>query len=102
MENIKKLTEIIEIAESVKPACKNCKNYCDGGCTFGCVNEMRKITTPNYSCSNFDGKYVFKESTVDTLRDLLRDAKRVNEGMKNLTLLLSGKINEDDFNEIVG
>jgi hypothetical protein len=36
------------------------------------------------------------------LRDLLKIANRLDEGMKNLNLLLDGKITEKDFNDIVG
>lgn len=103
MENIKKvLSEIIEQASCITPKCQNCKSYKKGGCTFGCVNERLRITSPNYSCDNFDGVYVFNENTVDILKDLLKSAERVDEGMKNLGLLLEGKITEDEFKDILG
>lgn len=103
MENIKnKLSEIIEQASSETPKCMYCKSYKKGGCTFNCVNERVRLTAPNYCCDNFDGVYVLGEGTVDTLKDLLKAAERVDEGMKNLNLLLEGKITEKDFNEIVG
>ena len=103
MENIKKeLSQIIEQASCVTPKCQNCKSYKKGGCTFGCVNERMRITSPNYSCDNFDGVFTFNENTIDILKDLLKAAERVDEGMKNLDLLLSGKITEDEFKDIVG
>lgn len=103
MENIKKeLSQIIEQASCVTPKCQNCKSYKKGGCTFGCVNERMRITSPNYSCDNFDGVFTFNENTIDILKDLLKAAERVDEGMKNLELLLSGKITEDEFKDIVG
>ena len=61
-----------------------------------------RITSPNYSCDNFDANYNLNEDTIDTLRDLLKSVKRVDEGVKNLELLLSGKITEDEFNDLVG
>ena len=103
MENIKnKLSEIIEQASCVSPKCMYCQSYKSGGCSFGCVNERVKITSPNYSCDNFNANYTLNEKTLDNLRDLLKAAERVDEGMKNLDLLLSGKISEDEFNDIVG
>lgn len=103
MKDIKnKLNTILEQASCVKPACKNCESYKNGGCTFGCLNERVKITSPNYSCDNFKCVYSFNENTLDSLRDLLKDVERVEEGVKNLELLLSGKINENDFVDIVG
>ena len=42
------------------------------------------------------------EDNIDTLRDLLKSVKRVDEGVKNLELLLAGKITEDEFNDLVG
>lgn len=102
MKDIKnKLNSILEQLNCDKPACKNCKSYKNGGCSFGCVNERLKITTPNYSCNNFDAVYEFNERTKATLTDLLKDVERVDEGMKNLELLLAGKITETDFNDIV-
>jgi hypothetical protein len=111
MEDLKdKLKLIIEKSNTDKPACKNCKSYLDGACIFGCVNERRmgtykfsnkKLTTPDYSCNNFDAVYNFEESTVDVLRDLLHDIERVDEGKLNLELLLSGKINESEFVDIM-
>jgi hypothetical protein len=103
MEAIKEfLSEIIEQAGCDVPKCKNCHHYNDNGCTFGCLNERVRLTSPNYSCDNFDGNYVFEEKTLDNLRDLLKIANRLDEGMKNLNLLLDGKITEKDFNDIVG
>lgn len=103
MENIKKrLSEIIEQASYISPKCQYCQSYKSGGCSFGCVNERVKITSPNYSCSNFNANYALNEDTVDILRDLLKSAERVDEGMKNLDLLLSGKITEDEFKDLIG
>ncbi|MCM1221191.1 MAG: hypothetical protein NC548_42595 [Lachnospiraceae bacterium] len=107
MKEIKdKLELIIEKSNTDKPACKNCKSFCDGKCLFGCVNERNmsgyrfnngRITSPEYSCSNFNVVYNLSESTVDVLRDMLKDIERVNEGKKNLELLLTDKITEDEF-----
>lgn len=103
MENIKeKLSKIIEQASCGTPKCANCASYNGNGCVFGSLNERVKITTPNYSCDNFNGRYAFEEKTVDVLRDLLKIAERLDEGEKNLNLLLEGKITEKDFNDIVG
>lgn len=103
MKNIKeRLTEIIEQASCETPKCANCKSYNGNGCTFGYLNERVKMTTPNYSCDNFDGRYVFEEKTIDVLRDLLKVAERLDEGEKNLDLLLEGKITEKEFNDIIG
>ena len=103
MENIKnKLSNIIEQAGCETPKCQNCKSYKNGGCTFNCVNERVRLTSPNYSCDNFDGNYVLGEKTLDNLRELQKLAERLDEGMKNLDLLLDGKISEKDFNDIVG
>ena len=103
MENIKEtLSAIIEQASSVSPKCQYCKSYKSGGCSFGCVNERLRITSPNYSCEHFDANYALNEKTVEVLKDLLKNYERVDEGIKNLDLLLEGKITEDDFNELVG
>ena len=103
MENIKKrLLEIIEQASCVTPKCQYCKSYKKGGCTFNSVNERMRLTSPNYSCDHFDGNYVLGEGTVNNLKDLLKAVERVDEGMKNLDLLLEGKITEKDFNDLVG
>ena len=102
MNNIKeKLQTIIEQAECTKPACKNCVSYKNGGCSFGCVNERLKLTTENYSCDNFNSLYGFNEDTICVLKDLLKDIKRIDESVKNFELLLSGKITEKDFIDIV-
>ena len=102
MENIKeRLSEIIEQASCVTSKCQYCKSYKQGGCSFGCVNERLRITSPNYSCDNFDANYPFNESTIDILRDLLKTYERVDEGLKNLELLLAGKITEEEFKDIV-
>lgn len=111
MKDLKDKVElIIEQSTLVKPTCKNCKSYINGTCTFGCVNERNiygyrmntgKLTTPDYSCSNFESTYSFNEDTVDVLNDVLKDIARVNEAKKNLELLLSGKITESDFVEIM-
>ena len=42
------------------------------------------------------------DDVLDTLTDLLKSVKRVDEGVKNLELLLAGKITEDEFNDLVG
>lgn len=106
-----RIQTIIEKSNSDKPACKNCKSYCDGICSFGSVNERNgnryrfsngKATTPDYSCSNFDIVYNLSERTKETLTNLMKDIDRVNEGAVNLELLLSGRMSEEDFNEILG
>ena len=103
MENIKKkLSEIIEQASNVSPKCQYCQSYKTGGCSFGCVNERVRLTSPNYSCENFNANYSLNEKTLDNLRDLLKAVERVDEGIKNLDLLLSGKITEDEFNDLIG
>ena len=103
-----KINDIIEQSNTDKPACKNCKRYCDGTCLSGKVNEMNgngyskvKMTTPNYSCSEFDVRYNISEDTRDSLRTLLNDLQRVNEATMALDMLLAGKINENEFNEIL-
>lgn len=111
MENLKnKIELIIEQSNAEKPQCKNCQSYCDGACVFGSVNERngysyrfgnKKITSPTYSCDNFKGTYNFNEKTIDTLSDVLKSIEHVNECKKNLELLLSGKITESDFNDIM-
>lgn len=103
MENIKeRLTAIIEQASCETPKCQNCVSFKTGGCTFGCVNERMRITSPNYSCGNFSAVYSLNENTIDILKDLLKAAERVDEGMKNLDLLLAGKISEDEFKDLIG
>ena len=103
MENINKiLSEIIEQAACIEPKCQNCKSYCHGGCSYGCLNERVRLTSPNYSCEHFDNVYTFNEKTIDNLKDLLKCSQRLDEGVKNLTLLLEGKITEEDFNDLVG
>lgn len=98
--DIKKiLTDIVENANN-SPACKDCTSYKNGGCSFGCLNEKVKITSPNYSCNNFKSKYEYDESTVAVLTDLFNDVKRVDEGLKNFELLIDGKITEKDFVDI--
>ena len=111
MENLKnKIERIIEQSNCDKPACKNCKSFCDGKCMFGSVNERNgikyrlnngRITSPDYSCDNFDVIYNINESTVDILRDMIKDIERVNEGKLNLELFLNGKITENDFVDIM-
>ena len=101
MENIReKLTAIIEQAGSETPKCQNCVSYKQGGCTFGCVNERRRLTSPNYSCENYCGVYNFDHETLDILNDMLRMANKVDESAKNLELLLTGKISESEFKDI--
>lgn len=106
-----KIELIIEQSTSEKPACKNCVSYCNGNCMFGCVNERNGnryrlntgcVTTPEYSCSNFQSQYKFNESVVDVLLEIKKDIERVNEAKKNLELLTSGKISESDFVDIMG
>lgn len=114
MENYKdivnKINLIIEQSNTECPKCKNCVSHCDGACTFGCVNErnmgrymfsQRKLTSPDYSCDNFKPVYSLSENTVDALRDMVKDIERVNEDIMNLDLMLSGKINESEFTELV-
>lgn len=105
-----RIISIIEKSNSDKPACKNCKSYNDGICTFGCVNERNgikyrlnngRMTTAEYSCDNFKTEYNLSEDTKKTLVTLMEDIDRVNEGVTNLDLLLSGKITENEFNELL-
>lgn len=105
-----KIIDIIEKSNSDKPVCKNCKSYCDGVCKACVVNERNgnryrinngKMTTPDYSCNDFDVMYNLSEDTKETLINIIKDIDRVNESEKNLDLLLSGKLSEDDFNEIL-
>jgi hypothetical protein len=105
-----KITNIIEQSNTDKPACKNCKRYCDGTCMTEKVNEMNgngyifrkaKVTTPDYSCGEFDVRYSISENTRDSLRTLLKDIERVNEGTMALDLFLSGKVNENELNEML-
>lgn len=115
MEEISKLKNkiesIIEHSDANTKVCRNCKSYSDGMCMFCKVNERiggkynfsnGKVTTPEYSCENFDSMYKISERTVETLINVIRDIDRVNEASKNIELLLSGKISEEDFNEILG
>lgn len=113
MENyrdiVNKINLIIEQSNSENPKCKNCVSHCDGACTFGCVNErsagkylfsQRKLTSPDYSCVNFNAIYNLSENTVDALRDMVKDIEKVNEDIMNLELMLAGKINESEFVEL--
>lgn len=103
MKEIKeKLQSIIEHAGCDKPACKNCVSYKNGGCSFGCVNERMRLTAPNYSCDNFNCVYSLNENTLESLKALLKDVERIEEGVKNLDLFLDGKIDEKDLAEIIG
>lgn len=98
--DIKKiLTDIVENANN-SPACKDCTSYKNGGCSFGCLNEKVRVTSPNYSCDNFRSRYAYDEDTVAVLTDLFNDVKRVDEGLKNFELLIDGKISEKDFVDI--
>jgi hypothetical protein len=63
--------------------------------------SQRKLTTPDYSCSNFKPIYSLSENTVDTLKDMVKDIEKVNEDIMNLGLMLDGKINENEFVELV-
>lgn len=102
MDNIKKkLSAIIEQVGCTEEKCMHCKSYKNGGCSYGCLNERVRLTSPNYSCEHFDAVYKLNENTVDSLKELLKYAERVDEGMKNLSLLLEGKITEEEFNELV-
>lgn len=111
MKDLKnKIEVIIEQSISEKPACKNCKSFSKGMCTFGCMNERNtygykvgsmRMTTPEYSCSNFQSVYKFNESVVEVLNDILKDVERVNEAKKNIDLLLNGKLSESDFVDIM-
>ena len=102
MENIKeRLTAIIEQAGCETPKCQNCVSYKQGGCTFGCLNERKKLTSPNYSCDNFCGVYNFDHETIDILTEMLKKVTEVDEISKNLELLLTGKVSEDEFKDIV-
>jgi hypothetical protein len=107
---VNKINLIIEKSNSENPKCKNCISHCDGTCTFGCVNErsagkylfsQRKLTSPEYYCDNFNPVYNLSENTVEVLRDMVKNVERVNEDIMNLELMLSGKINEDEFVDIV-
>lgn len=104
-----KINSIIEKSND-KPACKNCKSYNEGICTFGCVNERNgkgyrfnngRMTTEDYSCGNFEVAVNITEETRDTLRNIIKDIDKVNEENLNLNLFLSGKITEEEFNEIL-
>jgi hypothetical protein len=114
MENYKdivnKINLIIEQSNSENPKCKNCVSHCDGACTFGCVNErsggkylfsQRKLTSPDYSCANFKAIYNLNENTIDALKDMVKDIEKTNEDIMNLNLMLNGKINENEFVELV-
>lgn len=111
MEDFKnKIESIIEQSNCDKPACKNCKSFCNGSCMFGIVNERNgnryrfnngRLTSPDYSCDNFEVVYNLNENTVDVMKDIIKDIERVDEAKKNLELLLSGKITEDDFVDIM-
>lgn len=105
-----KLNLIVEHCSAEKTACRNCSFYNDNTCNFGCVNERNgiryrvntgKLTTPDYSCSHFNNTYKFNNDTVDVLKDILEDIKRVEDAEKNIELLLCGKINESDFVDIM-
>lgn len=101
MENIKeKLTAIIEQASCETPKCMFCKSYKDGGCSYGCLNERVRLTSPNYSCDNFNGVYTFDHETLDILNEMLNMVNKVEEGTKNLELLLTGKITEEEFKDL--
>lgn len=107
---VNKINLIIEQSNIENPKCKNCISYCDGSCTFGCVNErsggkylfsQRKLTAPEYSCVNFKPIYNLSENTVDVLKDMSKDIERVNEDIMNFELMLKGKISESEFVDIV-
>lgn len=103
MKSVKSILEdIIEHAGGMTPACKDCKSYRNGGCSFGCVNERLKMTAPNYSCGNFSSMYEYDDKTVSVMRELLEDIKRTESGVRNLELLMSGKIDEKEFVDFVG
>ncbi len=96
------IVNIIEKSNVEEPICKNCKSYQDGVCTFGSVNgRNNKVTTPNYSCENFDNLYKFSTNTKDILNNIIKDIDRVDTSIKNLDLLLKGDITEDDFNDFL-
>lgn len=114
MENYKdiinKINLIIEKSNNDKPKCKNCVSFCDDTCTFGCINErhsgkylvsQRKLTAPNYFCENFKPIYDLNENTINILRDIIKNIERVNEDVINFELLFDGKINENEFVELV-
>lgn len=111
MKDLKdKIELIIEQSCSDKKMCKNCKSFTNGTCTFGCVNERNgygyrlntgKLTSPEYSCSNFKSEYDFSEDTIHVFEDVLKDIERVNEAEKNIKLLLNNKITESDFVDIM-
>jgi hypothetical protein len=107
---INKINLIIEQSNVENPKCKNCINHSDGACIYGCVNErsagrylfsQKKLTSPDYSCDNFKPVYNLNENTVETLRDMVKDIEKVNEEIMNLELMLNGKINENEFVELV-
>jgi hypothetical protein len=107
---VNKINLIIEQSDKECPKCKNCASYCEGACTFGCVNErscgkylfsQKKLTSPEYSCSNFSPVYNLSENTIDSLKDMVKDIEKVNEDIMNLELMLSSKINENEFVELV-
>lgn len=116
MENYKdivnKINLIIEQSNVDNPKCKNCISYNsdNNSCTFGFEHRKnmnkylfarKKITSPDYSCDNFKPVYDLSENTVDVLRDMVRDIEKVNEDIMNLELMLDGKIDENEFVELV-
>jgi hypothetical protein len=116
MENYKdivnKINLIIEQSNVDNPKCKNCISYNSNisSCTFGLEHRKnmnkylfarKQITSPDYSCDNFKPVYSLSENTVDVLRDMVRDIEKVNEDIMNLELMLDGKIDENEFVELV-
>ena len=45
--------------------------------------------------------YNLNENTIETLKDMVKDIKKVNEDIMNLGLMLDGKINENEFVDLV-
>ena len=93
MENIKeKLSEIIEQAGCDTKKCQYCKSYKNGGCSYGCLNERVRLTSPNYYCDHFDANYALNENTLDNLKDLLRQLKELMKVQRTLNSSLLGKL----------
>lgn len=102
MDNVKTILErIVENAGGCVKACKHCTSYKEGCCTHGCLNERRRPTSPNFSCDCFNSEFEYDRETLSSMKSLLECLERVENGVKNLELLLDGKINQEEFVENV-